>query len=115
MQINAAQWLDRCLASPCVWFHVPNGEKRSPRTAGLLKRMGVKKGVPDMFVFAPGITVAIELKAGRGRATPEQEDMLSRLNSFGVHTAVCKSIEQIEQALTFAGVPLRVVRPEQCA
>ena len=108
LQISVAGWLDIALADPCVWFHVPNGEKRSPRTAGLLKRMGVKAGVPDLFVFAPGIVVALELKAGKGRATETQEAMLDRLNECGVHTAICKSIEQVEQALRFAGVPLRV-------
>lgn len=35
------------------WFHAPNGEARNARTGAKLKKMGVKKGVPDIFIWRP--------------------------------------------------------------
>lgn len=35
------------------WTHFPAGEKRNPRTAGRLKRMGVARGWPDFVLLSP--------------------------------------------------------------
>jgi len=32
-------------------FHIPNGGKRNAREAARFKRMGVKAGVPDLFLL----------------------------------------------------------------
>jgi hypothetical protein len=45
------------------WFHIPNGELRDKRTAGKLKQMGLKAGLPDIALIGPtGIFHALELK-----------------------------------------------------
>lgn len=79
-------------------FHVPNGEKRDKATAARLQRMGVRKGVPDVLLpvtrYDPQTNIvshglAIELKHGRGRETPEQLMWLGYLKRQGWQTATC--------------------------
>lgn len=54
-----------------VW-HTPNGEDRDPRTAIVLKAMGVRAGVPDLFF--PSLRLFIEMKApGEGMSDSQQE------------------------------------------
>lgn len=78
-------------------FHPANGEKRDKATAGRLRAMGVRKGVPDLWLpvarYDPVANVTkngmvIELKFGRNRETPEQTAWLGFLARQGwdVHT-----------------------------
>lgn len=60
-------------------YHVPNGGKRDKATAAVLKRQGVKAGVPDIMLPAARAGyhgLYIELKAGENTTTKK-------------HTAVC--------------------------
>lgn len=61
---------------PGAAFHIPNGEQREPSTAARLTRMGVKPGVPDVFLPVPmGIFHGLwsKLKRMGGTATVIQE------------------------------------------
>jgi hypothetical protein len=65
-------------------FHVPNGELRDKATAAKLQRMGVKPGVPDIWlpVPAPGhgyVGLVMELKTASGALSPVQADWLALL------------------------------------
>lgn len=56
-----------------------------------LKKMGVKKGVPDFFFACPkgeyhGLW--LELKAGKNKVTKEQQDFLTLMTKVG-YLAVC--------------------------
>lgn len=68
---HAWQW-------PCLdvaFFHVPNGGARSPRQAAVLKKAGVRRGIPDLVLAYPAGPyhgLFIELKTGRNTPTPEQ-------------------------------------------
>ena len=77
-------------------FHVPNGEKRDKITAAKLARMGVKSGVPDIFLLIPrdgyhGLVV--ELKRKGGKASPEQMDWLDNQMREGYCVAICEGWE----------------------
>lgn len=67
-------------------YHVPNGGLRNPVTAGLMKKMGVKSGVPDLHLpiqrggFAG---LYIEIKTRDGKPSPAQLDWLKALNDEG--------------------------------
>src|SRR3990167_6523058 len=67
-------------------YHTPNGGYRHPVTAARLKRQLVKKGIPDLFLPDPvgrhhGLW--IELKAGKGKPTPEQSEWLKGMSELG--------------------------------
>lgn len=67
-------------------FHVPNGGKRDKATAGKMKALGVKKGVPDILLPIPSrghVGFAAELKIKGGRPTPEQVVWIRHLCSAG--------------------------------
>ena len=73
-QITVVQWAERC---GITLFAVPNGGKRSLRTAIQLKREGVRAGAPDLVLvnLAPsnGKPTMIEMKRRKGaQYSPEQ-------------------------------------------
>ena len=47
-QVALAQWLDLMRLR---WCHVPNDGARHKATAGKLRALGVKAGVPDILIF----------------------------------------------------------------
>jgi hypothetical protein len=56
-----------------LWFHVPNGEVRDPRTGAKLKAMGTRRGVADLVFIRPGAPpLFLELKARVGRQSAAQ-------------------------------------------
>jgi hypothetical protein len=72
-------------------FHIPN-ERPDKIQAALLKRMGVKPGVPDVFLPVPrggyhGLW--IELKVDGGKPSKEQRDWLEYLNGAGYCALLC--------------------------
>jgi hypothetical protein len=86
-------------------FHPANGEYRHPATAGRLKAMGVRPGVPDVLLpfhaYDAGVDrlytgLAIELKRSdhSNHATPEQEEWLSWLDSQDWRCVVCYGAQE---------------------
>lgn len=68
------------------------GRKRDKRTAVALKRQGVKAGVPDIClpVARNGYHgLYIELKAGKNKATKNQEKWQVFLNDQGYYAVIC--------------------------
>jgi hypothetical protein len=82
-----------------VYFHPANGEKRPPRTAARLKRMGLVRGVPDFVIIMPGRTAFLELKRGGGRLSPEQKAFKSAVESCGCAFSVASTPEQANKIL----------------
>ena len=75
-----------------LMFHIPNGGKRNAQEAARFKQMGVKAGVPDLFlpVARGGFHgLWIELKSPKGRTSASQETFLEELRNQGYKTAVC--------------------------
>lgn len=114
-QIEFVRWLE---ANQIPHFHCPNevgGQTKALRVRAIkMKRMGVSKGVPDLFVFIPieGVTgkidayqpLAIEMKRQKGSTTSkEQKEWLKLLEMAGIPGAVCKgaekAIEFVEQSI----------------
>lgn len=85
-QVALFAWIAICERySPAMRliFHAPNGEHRDPRTGAMLKAMGVRRGVPDVWV--PSANLVIEMKAPgkRSRVTTEQAEFASGLRACG--------------------------------
>ena len=69
-------------------YHVPNGGKRDKATAAVLKRQGVKAGVPDIMLPAARAGyhgLYIELKAGENTTTKKQKEWLEYLRQQGYY------------------------------
>ena len=63
-------------------FHIPNGSYKSKAQAGLFKAMGLKSGVPDLFLpVARGEFhgLFIEMKTNKGRPSKAQLEWFEAL------------------------------------
>ena len=94
-QIKLAQYLD--MKNYC-WCHVPNEGKHKIQYYAKQKRLGVKKGVPDNFIFDvidgyKGIAIELKRKKG-GRVSKEQKEWLNKLQNRGWLTRVCKGADE---------------------
>jgi hypothetical protein len=76
-----------------VAFHVPNGGKRKPIEAAILKGLGVRAGVADIIAVYRGKIFAIELKAENGRPTEAQIEFLSDIEKAGAFTAMPRGLD----------------------
>lgn len=78
-------------------FHVPNGGMRTKAEAGIFKQMGVRPGVPDIYLDWPaggfhGLRIELKRTSG-GRLSPAQAEWRDRLNAAGYCAVVCKGWE----------------------
>jgi len=85
------------------WCSVPNGGKRSPREAALLKAEGVQAGVPDWLCFEPvqiddlvwhGLAIEFKSPTGKGRVSEAQDNWHEMLRENKWVVDVCTSAEQ---------------------
>ena len=96
------------LAKPdCVWFHVPNGGRRSATEAAIFKAMGVRAGVSDLIFLWTGGCGVIELKADEGRLTPHQCAFLAECRALRIPFFVARSVEEVETTLRIWGRTLK--------
>lgn len=99
--------------------HIPNEGKRSPIYAGILRKMGLRKGFPDLIVFrARGgyHGLAIEMKYDDGTVKPEQKQWLKTLSKEGYACAVCWSADEaikiIERYNACTPTPTGIEKPD---
>ena len=81
---------------PCLTYlhHCPNGGRRDARTAARLVSLGVRRGVPDIFLPFPcnGFHgLYIELKTEKGKTSPDQDRWIEYLESVNYKVHVCRS------------------------
>ena len=82
--------------------HIPNGGKRGKREAAVFKAMGVKAGVPDLFLPCAregyhGLYV--EMKALDGRPSKTQLEMLKALSGQGYRCVVCHGADEAQRVI----------------
>lgn len=94
------------LPAPWLFWHTPNGGGRSKAEGGVLKALGTRAGIPDLFVAGEGRIIAIEVKAPKGALTPTQISTIGELARAGIPTIVAKNWDDVEAALRGLGVPL---------
>lgn len=81
----------------CEILSVSAFDKRNAREAARFKRMGVKAGVPDLFlpVSRGGCHgLFIELKAPHGRLSDHQRGWLESLKASGYAVSVCYGCDE---------------------
>lgn len=101
-------FLDRALPASYRAFAVPNGGKRNAITGAILKREGVKAGVPDICIVRAGGSIAfLEVKAPQGSLSNSQREFRDWCGENGVPFAVVRGIGDVEAALLDWDVPLK--------
>ncbi len=79
-------------------FHIPNGGSRGKAEAGRFRAMGVKSGVPDLFLpvaRGPWHGLFVELKRTKGgRVSREQAAWIRELEAQGYCAVVAYGWEQ---------------------
>ncbi len=94
-------------AARATLIHVPNGEKRSPATGALLKRMGTKPGVEDLQFIWQTRLHAIEVKPEGEYQSRVQKAREAAVVAAGGVYAVCRSTDDVRETLAEWGVPTR--------
>lgn len=97
--------VEYCELKHIVAVHIPNESKRSVAYGAKMKRMGLRKGFPDLFIPTArhgfhGLFV--ELKVDKsGRVRPEQKAWRDYLNKQGYKALICygagEAIKEIEK------------------
>jgi hypothetical protein len=110
LHASVAQLLDWILLPPAIWTTFPAGwGKLGKATAGRLYASGLKKGMPDIFVFAPRRVIGIELKVGANSTSAAQRTMFAQLQAVGITVYVCRDASAIVLALENAGIKHRAI------
>ncbi len=94
---------ERIYPELALLYAIPNGGKRSIKTARDLKAEGVKAGVPDYCLPVPcggfnGLYLELKRQHG-GRVEPEQRAWLAALEAQGYRTEVARGWEAARDAL----------------
>ncbi|EKN3943127.1 VRR-NUC domain-containing protein [Yersinia enterocolitica] len=85
-------------------IHIPNEGKRGPKAARDAKRLGLRKGVPDLFLALPRGGYAglwIEMKADKGVLMGEQAEWISRLTIEGYAAKVCYGFKRTQAQIQY--------------
>lgn len=94
IQIALVDWCS--LKGLPVW-HTPNGGKRSITEAKRFQRLGVKAGVPDLFIplQRKGFGgMFLEVKSAKGRLSESQKFWVGYLAAQGYHVKTCHSVDE---------------------
>jgi hypothetical protein len=100
------------LLHPCWFTAIEHGRKHAgtkeqrAREWQHLQAQGVKQGVADVLVLAPGFAFMAELKAGANKQSEAQLLMQCVMEALQHGYAVCRSVEQLGEALQRHGIPL---------
>lgn len=101
-QVRFVKWMRETHPKHKI-FAIPNGGGRHMAEAVNLKKEGVSKGVPDLFI--PSLALWIEMKRSIGGVTSkEQKEWIKHLIEFKYHAYVCngcdKAIETVNKVLS---------------
>lgn len=106
LQKAIAEYLGWVLHPPVWWTGIDHAAKLSPRYGADRKARGVKKGIGDFLIIAPGPNVLfIEVKTATGRMTPEQREFAEAMHAVQAWCVLCRSVEEVGRALDFIRVP----------
>lgn len=124
LQQQSAKLMRACLRLGALAFHIPN-ENPSATQRRIGASHGVMPGAADWVIFAPypilavgplhptrwvGRAYAIELKAGRNQQTTAQKGFEVMCSEAGVPYRVCRSIDEVMEALSDWGLLKKGVR-----
>jgi hypothetical protein len=91
--------LQRYARPGVVFWHTANEGATDAASGARLKRMGVKAGVPDIFVLIGGRLHGLELKTDRGGLSQDQRATHAELKAAGAVVATAHSIADARNQL----------------
>ena len=106
LQSRCRMLLDSHLQPPCYWSSVGHERKQTLIQGQMQKARGVRRGLPDVMVWAPGYFLGVELKAGSNTATKDQRAFGQAMAALGHGYAIVRSVEQLVDVLEQHGIPL---------
>lgn len=83
-------------------IHIPNEGKRGPKAAKDAKRLGLRAGVPDLFLALPRGDYAglwIEMKSMTGMPTSEQTEWLNKLKKEGYLVSLSRGFDRAKDSI----------------
>lgn len=83
-------------------WHTPNGGARSKAEAGILKSMGVKRGIPDLqlaIAVTPFHGLFIEMKSLGETLSSEQREVHELLREEGYRVDTCFTIDEAKHSI----------------
>jgi len=123
LQASVRHALDILLLPPAIWFAMPVGHiKLTKAQAARLTEIGLKRGLPDIFVLHHRL-YGVELKRPGGRLSSTrivrtrrgglrelvgQRETFPLLEAAGLTIGVCDSLPAVLTFLAACGVPLRL-------
>jgi len=75
-------------------FHIPNGGRRSPIEAAIMKSLGVVPGIPNVLSIKDGRRFALELKAEGGSLSRAQLQALEQMRAAGAEVTTAVGIDE---------------------
>ena len=109
LQTTVVCYLQGTLPKYSLINHSPNEGIRKPWYGAKLKKHGMCKGWPDLEISVlprhfrkphkPSM-IFIELKSDKGVLSASQADVLEKLRLAGHHTAVCRSVDSVQEFLS---------------
>jgi hypothetical protein len=106
LQSRCRMLLDSHLQPPCYWSSVGHERKQTLIQGQMQKARGVRRGLPDVMVWAPGYFLGVELKVGSNTATEDQRAFGQAMAALGHGYAIVRSVEQLVDVLEQHGIPL---------
>lgn len=98
-----AAWICKQYPELDLMHHIPNGGKRSKSEAARFKALGVKAGVPDIFLpCAQGgyHGLYIELKRTKGgKLSAAQKEWIDALRGQGYKVIVCYGFDEAREVI----------------
>jgi hypothetical protein len=91
-------------ASGVVWWHTPNGGRRSPVEAAIFAGLGVRAGVSDLILLRHGKAFALELKTERGRPSAAQMQFISEFRAAGGEASIANGLDEAMRLLEAWGL-----------
>lgn len=103
IQINCVRWFE--LQYPqlaLLLHHSPNGGKRTKFEAINFKRMGTRRGFPDLILCFPSKRchgLFIEMKTPKGKQQPSQRKWQERCEWAGYKYILCRSFDDFRNEI----------------
>lgn len=120
LQRAVASYLSLVLPDKVMWSAIGHGtnlgnSKRDRIVRGAqLKGMGLRRGLADFYIAWYTIngqqTLWIELKSKDGRQSDEQKQFQACVENIGHSYIVCRSIDQVVNAIILCAVPTKARR-----